>query len=92
MVGIVPLLRVMKRISLFGFVFIACLPVCFFLATHITNQLNAMAAAQVGEKEALQWSLLISLGVAMTASWRKSRKQRKAKAYAVNCFSRHFRV
>jgi hypothetical protein len=82
----------MKRFSVFAFVLIACFPICFFLASHITTQLNAMAVAQVGELEALQWSLLISLGIAVTAVWRKSRKQRKAKAYAVSCFSRHFRV
>jgi hypothetical protein len=87
-----PLLPSMKRFSVFGFVFVACFPICFFLASHITTQLSAMGVAQVGEKEALQWSLLISLGVSLTAFWRKTRKQRKAKAYAVNCFSRHFRA
>jgi len=82
----------MKRYSVFAFVFIACFPICFFLASHITTQLSAMAVAQVGEMEALQWSVLISLGIALTAALRKRRKLRKTKAYSVNCFSRHFRV
>jgi hypothetical protein len=82
----------MKRFPVFAFVFIACFPITFFLASYMTSQLSAMAAAQVGEKEALQWSVLISMGVALTASWCKARKQRKPKAYAVNCLARHFRA
>ena len=82
----------MKRFPVFAFVFVASFVVCFFLASHITSQLGAMAVAQVGEKEAIEWSLLIALAISVAAVWRKSRKQRKSKAYAVNCFSRHFRA
>jgi hypothetical protein len=82
----------MKRFLIFAFVFAACFPVCFFLVSHITSQLGAMSVAQVGSKDALQWSLLIGLGMSVAITWRKRRKQRKPKAYAVNCFSRQFRV
>jgi hypothetical protein len=82
----------MKRFLVFTLVFAVCFPVCYFLASHITTQLGAMAVAQVSHKEALQWSLLIGLGISSAVTWRKARRHRKAKAYSVNCFSRSFKV
>jgi hypothetical protein len=58
----------------------------------MVSQLGAMAVAQVDPRETLQWSLLIGLGISLAVVWRKSRKQRKTKAYSVNCFSRNFRA
>ena len=77
----------MRKFGIFSVTLAGSFPVCLFLMSRVFEDVAAAANVNVGWRDAVVWSAVLSFLLASTVAWFRKRDRTKAKrAHTLNCF------